>query len=129
MRTIQRLQKLTKKKKRLPIIILVQCVLRKSSKNEWSLNQFNYNFESNYVQTSFFSNFIVFSVKNTKKTYEPKIISKEPIQIFTPKSYLVDRTKIKIVAKEKNKSPHPPVKFLENCFKTTNKCLNSKSFL
>ena len=29
-------------------------------KIEWSLNQFQCNFKSNYVQVSFFSNFIVF---------------------------------------------------------------------
>ena len=37
--------------------------------------------------------------------YDPKFISKESIQFFTSKSSLVNWTKIKIIAKEKNKSP------------------------
>ena len=48
--------------------------------------------------------------------YEPKIISKDIyicIQLFTPKSSLVDWTKIKIVAKKKNTSPSTPVKKLK----------------
>ena len=43
----------------------------------------------------------------------PKIISKDSFQLFFPKSSLVDWTKIKIVAQEKNESPSTPVKKLE----------------
>ena len=37
--------------------------------------------------------------------YEPKIISKESIHLFTPKFFPVDWTKIKIAAKEKTNLP------------------------
>ena len=40
-------------------------------------------------------------------------MSKEPIQLFNPKSSLVDWTKIKIVAKEKIKSPSTTERKLE----------------
>ena len=45
--------------------------------------------------------------------YEPKIISKESIHLFTPKFFLVDYTKIKIAGKGENKSPSTPVKKLK----------------
>ena len=51
-----------RKKKRLPIRIFVQCMLRSKSecfffKNEWRFNQFQCNFKSNYVQIAFFFHF------------------------------------------------------------------------
>ena len=78
------LQKLTKKK---TITYQNPCAMRVTQifkKNEWSLNQFNYNFESNYVQTSFFSNFIVFSVKNTQKCTSLKLYLKNPFKFSLP---------------------------------------------
>ena len=74
-------------------------------KNEGSLNQFQCNFKSNYLYISIFSNFIVFQCEEYAKMYEPKIISKESIHLFTPKLFLVDWTKIKIAAKEKANLP------------------------
>ena len=107
--TIKRLQKLTKKK-RLPIRIFVQCMFRSKSecfffKNEWSFNHFQCNFKSNYVQIAFFFSCIVFQSEENTKKYEPKNISKESIQLFPPKSSLVNCAKIKIVAKEKINLP------------------------
>ena len=134
--TIKRLQKL--RKKRLPVRIFVQCMLRRLSKmsvfffkNEWSSNQFQCDFKLSCMQISCFSNTIVFQCEECTKMYEPKIISKESIQLFTLKSSLVDWTKNKIVAaKVKNKSPSTPLKKNEmssarNFFKTTIKFLNS----
>ena len=107
--TIKRLQKLTKKK-RLPIRIFEQCMLRSKSecfffKNEWSFNQFQCNFKSNYVQIAFFFQLHCVSEWRKHKKYELKNISKESIQLFPSKSSLVNCTKIKIVAKEKTNLP------------------------
>ena len=74
-------------------------------KNEWSFNHFQCNFKSNYVQIAFFFSCIVFQSEENTKKYEPKNISKESIQLFPPKSSLVNCAKIKIVAKEKINLP------------------------
>ena len=65
--TIKRLQKLTEKTiihQNLLAIHVTQIVkiwmFFFLKKNEWSLSKLQCNFKSNYVQISFFSNFIVF---------------------------------------------------------------------
>ena len=107
--TIKRLQKLTKKNDYPSESLFNACYAQKVSvfffKNEWSFNQFQCNFKSNYVQIAFFFSCIVFQSEENTKKYEPKNISKESIQLFPPKFSLVNCTKIKIVAKEKTNLP------------------------
>ena len=105
-------------------------------KTEWTFNLFQGNFKSNYVQISFFPIALCFSVKNTQKCTSLKLYLKNRFNVSLPNLHwsIEPKSRMKIVANEKNKSPSTPVKKLkcprlENCFKITNKFLQTSKFI
>ena len=118
-----------RKKKRLPIRVFVQCMLRRSSKsecfffkNEWSFKQFQ-------CKAHFCSNPLCFRVKKTQKCTSLKICLKNQFNFSLPNLLRSIVPKPGWSQRRKQISQHACEKNtkclrIENCFKITNKYLN-----
>ena len=111
--TVRRLQKFTEKNDYPSESLCNSCYADRQKsecfffKNEWSLNKFQCNFKSNYVQVSFFSQFFLcFSVKNTQKCTSLKLYLKNQFIFSLPNSFWSTTPKSRLPQRRKQISQH-----------------------